>query len=287
MSVGQGFRTDEISGAAMSAPRPSLQSLLLEAGAASEEELRHAFEEAQLRGLRLGDVVLSRGWLSQEGLAKLIARQWSLPFLARESLGLDPAAAELLSTEQALELRACVIGISNGGPLAVVAEPTTERLGSLSGLLGAAAHFAVVTESSLERLLEQRARVKPSPHEVESGEPAPIVEEVPLEPAPAQSIAPIDLVAVDDTETDALVAELEQATAGLSAARERIEQLAGARRGAEQMVADLNQRLTGIDQERVREQERSRDLEAQLEAARERSRSFRRRLAELLAEFED
>lgn len=286
MSVGQGFGTDEISGARMSTPRPSLQSLLLEAGVASEEELRHAFEEAQLRGLRLGDIVLARGWLSQEGLAKVIARQWSLPFLARESLGLDPSAAELLSTEQALELRACVIGISNGGPLAVVAEPTTERLGSLSVLLGAAAHFAVVTESSLERLLEQRARVR-STHEVDSGEPAPIVEEAPPEPAPAQSRPPIDLAETDDTETDALVAELEQATAGLSAARERIEQLAGARRGAEQMLADLNRRLTGIDQERVREQERSRDLEAQLEAARERSRSFRRRLAELLAEFED
>lgn len=287
MSVGQGFGTDEISGAGVATPRPSLQSLLLEARVASEEELRHAFEEAQLRGLRLGDVVLARGWLSQEGLAQVIARQWSLPFLARESLGLDPAAAGLLSIEQALELRACVIGSSNDGPLAVVADPTTERLGSLTALLGAAVHFAVVTESSLERLLEQRARVKPSAREVVGDESAPRAAEAPSEPAPAPRSAPIDLVAAEDTETDALVAELEQATAGLSAARERIEQLAGARRGAEQMLADLNRRLTGIDQERVQEQERSRDLEAQLDAARERARSFRRRLAELLAEFED
>jgi hypothetical protein len=287
MSVGQRFGADEISGTGIPATRPSLQSLLLDAGVASEEELRQAFEEAQARSQRLGDVVLARGWLSQEGLAKLIARQWSLPFLARESLGLDPTAAGLLSTEQALELRACVIGISNGGPLTVVAEPTTERLGSLTVLLGAATHFAVVTESSLERLLEQRARVRPSTPEDDGEEPTSIAEDAPSEPAPAESGTAVDMVEVDDTETDALVAELEQATVGLSAARERIEQLAGARRGAEQMLADLNERLAGVDQERAREQERSRDLEAQLEEARERSRALRRRLAELLAEFED
>jgi MshEN domain len=208
----------------------------------------------------------------------------NLPFLARESLGLDPTAAGLLSTEQALELRACVIGISNGGPLAVVSEPTTERLGSLIALLGEASHFAVVTESSLERLLEQRARVRESTNEVKGEAAAPTVEDVPPDPAPALSVVE---VSTDDSETDALVAELEQATVGLSAARERIEQLAGARRGAEQMLADLNERLAGVDQERAREQEHSRDLQARLDAERERSQDFRRRLTELLAEFED
>jgi MshEN domain len=272
-------------------PRPSLHSLLLEAGVASEDDLRHAFEEGLQRGLRLGDLVLARGWLDEEGLARLLARQWSIPFLARESLGLDPAAATLLTTEQAQELRACAIGRSGEGPTVVVAEPTTERLAALNTLLGGSLRFAVVTEAALEGLLGQRARVGPAhatvadddaPTGEEEAPHAPAATDLALNPQP-DSVTP----AGDDDLTDALVAELEQATVGLSAARERIEQLAGARRGAEQMVADLHDRLTHLDQERTREHERSRGIEAELAAERESNRAFRRRIAELLAEFED
>jgi MshEN domain len=273
-------------------PRPSLQSLLLEAGIASDEELRHAFEEGQLRGLRLGEVVLARGWLDEVGLARLLARQWGLPFLGRESLGLDLTATGLLSPEQARSLRGCVISVSNGGPLVVVAEPTTERMGALEAQLGTATRFAVVTESSLERLLEQRDRVglvaAPMPAPPEAAGPAggaSAEEEHPTtEPG---DVVDGDTAVAEDAETDVLVADLERATLGLTAARERIEQLADARRGAEQMLTDLHERLAGLDRERAREQERSTHVQAELDAERARFGTFRSRLAELLAEFED
>lgn len=267
--------------------RPSLQSLLQDAGVASEEELRAAFEEAQREGKSLGEIVLARGWLDQEGLGRILANQWSLPFLGRESLGLDPHAAELLSVEQTRTLRGCVIDIRNGGPLVVIAEPTSGRLGDVKAVLGDAAHFAVVTESSLQGLIEQRARVgripvtAPVRANAEQTEAAP---EASAEPA-ADTVEPA-LPELDDEQTDALLAELEQATAGLSAARTRIEQLAGARRSAEQTVADLRRRLADAEQERKQEQERSRELESQLDTERGRTGDFRRRLAELAAEYE-
>jgi hypothetical protein len=271
--------------AGMKPTRPSLQSLLQEAGVASEQDLRNAFEEAQRQGKSLGEIVLARRWLDQEGLARLLARQWSLPFLGRESLGVDPHAAELLSVDQARTLGGCVIGIRNGGPLVVVAEPTTGRLGDFKAVLGDTAHFAVVTETSLEKLVEQRARVGGVPVTVPARtasahpEPAP---EAPTRPEVGQAEA--SLPEIDDEQTDALVADLEQATAGLSAARDRIERLVGARRSAEQMVADLQKRLADAEQERTREQEHSRDLASQLETERGRSADFRRKLTDLLAE---
>lgn len=293
MSVDQHADTEsgQVTGdtdAALRAARPSLQSLLLEAGVASEDELRQAFEEGQQQGLRLGEVVLERGWLTQDGLAQMLARQWSLPFIPRESLGLDPAAAEILPTEEARDLRACVIGTQEGRPLVALAEPTTERLNALHARLGSSVQLAVVTEASLEGLLGQRARVR-SPQAPVDAYDLLADEETPPEAATADaqpSSSPDGDAAALDDQTDALVAELEQATHGLSAARTRIEQLADARRGAERMVADLNARVSQLDQERAREHERSRDVEAELEAERERSRAFRRRLAELLAEFE-
>jgi hypothetical protein len=280
--------------AGMRPTRPSLQSLLQEAGVASEKDLRSAFEEAQRRGKSLGEVVLARGWLDQEGLARLLARQWSLPFLGRESLGVDPHAAGLLTAEQARALGGCVIDIRNGGPLVVLAEPTTGRMGDLKAVLGETAHFAVVTESSLQGLIEQRARVGGIPITA----PSPAGTEQPEGDEPeAQADVQVDQnqpgeqgeqagPELDDEQTDALVAELEQATAGLSAARNRIEQLAGARRSAEHLVEDLQRRLTDLEQERTKEQERSRDLESRLDTERGRAGDFKKRLAELLSEFE-
>lgn len=277
----------EAPGAGIRPTRPSLQSLLQEAGVGSEGELHNAFEEAQRQGKSLGEIVLARGWLDQEGLGRLLARQWSLPFLGRESLGVDPHAAELLSVEQTQTLRGCVIGIRNGGPLVVVAEPTTGRLEELRAVLGDTAHFAVVTGSSLEGLIEQRARVGGIPVTVPAGVNAEHVEAQPE----AHVETTVDRVErgdpeLDDEQTDAIVADLEQATAGLTAARGRVEQLVGARRSAEQMVADLQRRLADVEQERTREQEHSRDLASRLDTERGRADDFRRRLAELLAEFE-
>jgi hypothetical protein len=273
-------------------PRPSLVSLLVAAGVASEEDLRLAFEEGLERGLRLGDVVLARGWLTEEELAGLLARQWSIPFLTRESLGLDLAAATLLSIEQARELRACAIRRTEAGLVVVVAEPTSERLTALEALLGGSVRFAVVTEAALQGLLDQRARLGSAQGTAGSGQ-APTDENADADRGagttsaiPKPSAADLPTPADDDL-AEALVAELEQATVGLTAARERIEQLAGARRGAEEMVADLNGRLQHIVQERTRELDRSREIQAELEAERDRNRAFRDRIAELLAEFGD
>jgi hypothetical protein len=88
-------------------PRPSLAALLAEAGVASEEQLRRAAAEGMASGERLGEVVLRRGWIDEQGLAQVLARQWQLPFLADEAARLEPLAPRLLPAELARALAAC------------------------------------------------------------------------------------------------------------------------------------------------------------------------------------
>lgn len=237
-------------------PRPSLLSLLAAAGVASDDTLRHAFEEAVERGLRPGEIVLERGWLDADGLARLVASQWGLPFLACESVHPDPASP--LSAGRERELGGSVIGSLGGGRFVALAEPTAERLSMFRAALGAATQFAVVTESCLQRLNDRDS------------------EALDAEAEPLEEIR-----------SDALLADLEQATHGLTAARDRIQRLAAEHHDAEQLAIDLRSRVEELDAARSREQEESRRWHAEFEAERARATAFRMRLSELLAEFED
>lgn len=290
----------EWSEGAVRAPRPSLQSLLVEAGVAGEVELHELAQAARERGLRLGELLVARGLLDEEQLSRLVAEQWRLPFLDREQLALDPMAAELLPIGQARELGGCVIGfLESGGPLVVVAEPTSERLNRLRERLSTATadkqvSFAVVRGASLEGLLGQLARFHHS-------EDAPPAEQVASRLAQAEQVArqasaptggeqmPGALeasAAAEAAEGDALVADLEQATASLEVLRGRVEQLRAAGQAREQLAAELRRERDEVGHQVASLQERVRELEYALEQECERNRALRQRLVDVLAEFE-
>jgi hypothetical protein len=132
--------------------RPSLLSLLVAEGVASEDELRVVAAEGMGAGVRLGEAVLRRGWVDEEGLARLLARQWSLDFVEPGSIDDDVAGAGLISPERASELRAFCWRSRDGSLRALVSNPSTELLNQLRGELGET-RFAVSTEPELERLL--------------------------------------------------------------------------------------------------------------------------------------
>jgi hypothetical protein len=280
-------------------PRPSLQSLLVEAGVAGEVELRGLAEEARQRGLRLGELLVARGLLDEERLGRLVAEQWRLPFFDRQQLALDPVAAGLLPVEQARELGGCVIGfLESGGPLVVVAEPTSERLNRLRERLSPTTadgqvSFAVVRGSSLEGLLGQLARFHQSDAAPPAQqEPAPVQGEQAAEGAGAltgserASVSSEASSAAEATQADALIVDLEQATSGLEILRDRVEQLRAAGHAREQLAAELRRERDEAGHEASRLQERVGQLEVALEQERERDRALRQRLLDVLADFE-
>jgi hypothetical protein len=284
---------------AVRAPRPSLLSLLVAAGVASEVELHELALEARERGVRLGELLLARGLVDEERLGRLLAEQWRLGFLDREQLSLDPVAAGLLPVGQAREFGGCVIGFRDGGPLVVVAEPTSERLNLLRERLSAATadaqvSFAVVSGASLEGLLGQLARLEHADSDPAAAR-APLVRLVEADqhlPAASPPLvldreaAPLEASAAEAAYAEALVAELEQATTGLEALRGRVEQLQAAGQARERQAAELRHQRDQAAQDLTRLEDRVRELEQSLSRERQRAHTFRQHLSDLLAEFE-
>jgi MshEN domain len=265
--------------------RRSLVSLLAETGIASEAELRRAVVEAHEQGLRLGELIVARGWLDEDAMARLLAEQWGLPFLGRESLAIDPIAAGLLPFELARALGSCVVGIRDGGPLAVVADPTTERLNALRAhldgtVVGASASFAVVTASSLERLHVQLARIHHSKTAVDHTTAVPALR--PAEPATETT----GETALERTTNDRLLDQLRRAASAEAALRARIDQLERDRGAAQEQLDSLRRQLERAERQRALDDEEVGRLLADLDVERERLHDLERRLAELLAQLD-
>lgn len=217
--------------------RPSLLSLLIEAGVAPEQELRAAATAGMGAGERLGEIVLRYGWLDEPGLGQLIARQWSLPFLRDDAVVADQSRDDLLPLDQAENLGACPI-VGEGGVLCVaVAEPATARLDGLRELVGREASFAVITPTTLARLLGERRRP---------------VKDVP--------------VGGDAIELEALMTDLTAATSRLATFRQRIVALTAATQAAEQELETSRRKLKELEQALAEERDRSRSLRGKLAA---------------------
>jgi type II secretion system (T2SS) protein E len=136
--------------------RRPLGALLVEAGVASEDDVRDALDEGNRRGERLGEVVLRRGWISERKLTKLLAEQWGLRAPGPVKMQVDPAALARIDAGLAAELGGIPFEFDQDGLVVAVAEPKTDRFEALRALLGNVS-FVVVAPSTLTELLDARA----------------------------------------------------------------------------------------------------------------------------------
>lgn len=253
----------EVGAAREGRPRPSLATLLAEAGVASEEQLRLATAEGMGSGERLGEVVLRRGWIDEHGLAQVLARQWQLPFLADEAARLDPQAPRLLPAELARALAACPVEAA--APLLAIAEPSEERFASLAAAIGdSELGFAVVTPGTLARLCDELA----------GAEREAVSPDVAEEAARGEHVEP-------------LAATLEEATRVLNALHGQVAELSKRRQREEAELERYRERLAQLEDERTQAEDERQRLEKELGQLRELLATLRERLAEAQALLED
>lgn len=102
--------------------RKILGRLLVEEGGVSESALREALEEQASSGRRLGEVLVARGATDAECVARLLARQLSLPFRPGP---LEPRAeaAALLQASMARSLRVLPLSVSGHVLRLAMADP--------------------------------------------------------------------------------------------------------------------------------------------------------------------
>src|SRR4029077_20875178 len=167
--------------------RPSLASLMVEEGVATSEQLEQALAEGQQNGERLGEVVLRHGWISEAGLAGLVARQWDLSFVALSAITVDDSARALLSREVCERLSACPVSFDDGVPVLALADPNEDRFAAVREALGTHCSFFVTTGSALAGLIDQQPSASPDVDTVRVVETSAVsehVEEAPVPDAP-------------------------------------------------------------------------------------------------------
>jgi hypothetical protein len=130
--------------------RRPLGSLLIGAGFITEAQLEEALHEGSASGERVGEVVVRRGWATEDDVAKLLAEQWGLGYVERASIFFDSDALGRMSREEAQRLEALPTRVQDGRVVVAVAEPTDERLSDLRDVIGDDTTVVVVPKSALD-----------------------------------------------------------------------------------------------------------------------------------------
>jgi hypothetical protein len=135
--------------------RPSLSALLTEAGIVTDEQIREALAEGEHTGEKLGEVVVRRGWASEEQLACVLAQQWGLATVDAAALELDPLAVARLDPATGAELGGFPVRFGDAGIVVAIAEPTEERLSAFRELFDDVS-FVVVSRTVFRELAQSR-----------------------------------------------------------------------------------------------------------------------------------
>lgn len=161
----------EVTSATTQNVRPSLARLLEDEGLASRKEIEEAFNEGERTGERFGEVLLRWQFIDERNLAKLLARQWDVPFLDEHELAPESAALEIFSPEEARRLGAVPVRWEDDSLRVAVAEPTEERLAKVRAAIPGDILFSVVTPRSFVGLLT-RGHAAQAPPAAATAQPA-------------------------------------------------------------------------------------------------------------------
>ena len=143
-------------------PWQHLGSLLINKGLLSVEQVKRAFEEQQLTGKRLGEIVVGHGWVTPQDLAKALAEQNGLEYVDLSETELDLPIAQLLPRELASRLEAIPVRfLADDLLLVAVADPTNIAVADdLRLALGHNVRLAVSEPADLARAIKKLYRTQ-------------------------------------------------------------------------------------------------------------------------------
>jgi type IV pilus assembly protein PilB len=143
-------------------PWQHLGSLLINQGLLNVEQVKRAFEEQQLTGKRLGEIVVGHGWVTAQDLAKALAVQNGLEYIDLSETNIETGVATLLPKELAVRYEALPVRfLSDDLLLVAVADPTDiGRADDLRLALGHNVRLAVSEAADLERTIKKLYRTQ-------------------------------------------------------------------------------------------------------------------------------
>ncbi len=132
-----------------------LGDLLLEAGVITDEELQKALAQQKQTGKKLGRILSEMGAVGEMELHELLAKHMGVEYLELSGVNLDSDTVTLLAEVQARRLRALVLQSDDDGLLVGMADPN-DLIGydELCRLLKKPVRLALVKESDLLRTID-------------------------------------------------------------------------------------------------------------------------------------
>jgi MSHA biogenesis protein MshE len=136
-----------------------LGEILIQQKLLTAEQLRAALEEQKKSGLRLGRVVIDRGYASEEQISQALARQLGIPYINLKQYNVKREITLKLTETQARRFRALVLEDIGRTYRVAMADPTDlTAYDEIVRLLKRDIELAVVTETELLRVVDRTYR---------------------------------------------------------------------------------------------------------------------------------
>ncbi len=136
--------------------RKLLGQSLVEMGLIDEKQLAEAIVTSRADNVRLGNVLVARGLVTEYDIAKVVASQLKLEFLDLRDAKFHPDAVKLVPEPAARRLSAVPVSIEDGVLTVAVADPrNVVALNELSFLTNSKLRLLVMTESDIHKAIER------------------------------------------------------------------------------------------------------------------------------------
>lgn len=144
----------------MVSEKKPLGDLLMEAGLIGTAELAQALEVQKASGQRLGEVLVALGFVTEAEVARILAQQLKIPFVADHELKVNMAVATLLPPQVCRRTKALPLREEQGLLVVAVADPLDVfSLDEVRHLTRKEIKPVVVTRAGLQRATAQYERL--------------------------------------------------------------------------------------------------------------------------------
>ena len=139
--------------------RVRIGDLLLQEKLISQEQLKSALDSQSRTGRKLGKILVESGYVSDEQIAELLARQLNLPYINLKYYNLNAVTARKLPEAQARRFRALVLEEQSEYLLLGMSDPTDlYTYDELVRLLKRELRLAVVADGPLNQTIDRLYR---------------------------------------------------------------------------------------------------------------------------------
>jgi type IV pilus assembly protein PilB len=141
-----------------------LGDMLLEAKLITPEQLESALEVKKSSGARLGEVLVSLGFVNEMDVAQTIAKQLGIPFVTVGEVKVDAEAARVLKEDLARQHRAVAIERKGNFLTVLMADPLNVfAVDDIAFMTGCEVKLAVATEKGIDKALSLAYQSAPEP----------------------------------------------------------------------------------------------------------------------------